>query len=64
MVLQRAVPKFGMRGERKARRTRNQRRNNMEKLAIIGERRKRTHGKPGFALKYKRSVELQNSWRK
>ena len=39
-----------MRGERKAkRRTRNQRRNNMEKLAVTEERRKRTHGKPSFA---------------
>ena len=46
MVLQRAGAKFGMRHERKTRRrTRNQRRNNMEKLAVIGERRKRTHGK-------------------
>lgn len=54
MVLQRAGAKFGMRGDRKAkRRTRNQRRNNMEKLAVTEERRKRTHGKPGFAWKYK-----------
>ena len=49
MILQRADAKFGMRVERKARRTRNQRRNNMEKLAATGERRKRTYGKPGFA---------------
>lgn len=50
MVLQRDGARIGMRDGRKARkRTRDQTRNSMEKLAVIGGRRRRTHGKQGFA---------------
>lgn len=50
MVLQRDGARIGMRDGRKARkRTRDQTRNSIEKLAVTGERRRRRHGKQGFA---------------